>query len=165
MVMFWRAWKTRFREPDELGKIAIGCFIAAAGVGCLAAGAALTPAGQRVSFNWLLAFHLLNDIGFANVLPVGLALFSRAAPKAIAGMVIGFYYLHLWAGNVLVGYLGTLYEKMTPVQFWMIHVAMVGGAGVVFVIVRLLFGGLLLASGPSEPEMSTVAVADAQRTP
>jgi POT family proton-dependent oligopeptide transporter len=165
MVMFWRAWKTRFPEPDELAKIAIGCFFGAAGVACLAAGAALTPAGQRVSFNWLLAFHLLNDIGFANVLPVGLALFSRAAPKAIAGLVIGFYYLHLWAGNILVGYLGTLYEKMTPVQFWMIHVAMVGGAGVVFLAIRLLFGRLLLAGEDSAPDFDDIAVADAQRTP
>jgi POT family proton-dependent oligopeptide transporter len=165
MVVFWRAWKTRFPEPDELGKIAIGCFFGAAGVACLAAGAALTPVGQRVSFNWLLAFHLLNDIGFSNVLPVGLALFSRAAPKAVAGMVIGFYYLHFWAGNIIVGYLGTLYEKMTPVQFWMIHVALVGGAGVVFLVVRLLFGRLLLVGEDSAPDMSTVAVADAQRTP
>ncbi len=165
MVAFWRAWTTRFPEPDELGKIAIGCFIGAAGVACLAAGAALTPAGQRVSFNWLLAFHLLNDIGFANVLPVGLALFSRAAPKAIAGLVIGFYYLNFWGGNILVGYLGTLYEKMTPVQFWMIHAAMVGGAGVIFVIVRLLFGGLLLASGPPDLGLGDVVTADAQRTP
>ena len=165
MVMFWRTWKTRFPEPDELGKIAIGCFFGAAGVACLAAGAALTPAGQKVSFNWLLAFHLLNDIGFANVLPVGLALFSRAAPKAIAGLVIGFYYLHFWAGNILVGYLGTLYEKMTPVQFWMVHVAMVGGAGVVFVVIRLLFGRLLLVGEEPELDMSVVALADAGETP
>jgi len=165
MVMFWRAWKTRFPEPDELGKIVIGCFFAAAGVACLAAGAALTPAGQKVSFNWLLAFHLLNDIGFANVLPVGLALFSRAAPKAIAGLVIGFYYLHLWAGNILVGYLGTLYEKMAPVQFWMVHVVMVGGAGAVFLVIKLLFGRLLLASEDPELDMRTVALADAGETP
>lgn len=165
MVMFWRAWKTRFREPDELGKIAIGCFFGAAGVACLAAGAALTPAGQKVSFNWLLAFHLLNDIGFSNVLPVGLALFSRAAPKAIAGMVIGFYYLNFWAGNILVGFLGTLYEKMTPVQFWMIHVAMVGGAGVAFVVIKLVFGRLLLVGEDAELDMSTVAIADAGETP
>jgi POT family proton-dependent oligopeptide transporter len=164
MVVFWRAWKTRFPEPDELGKIAIGCFFGAAGVACLAAGQALTPAGQKVAFGWLLAFHLLNDIGFANVLPVGLALFSRAAPKQIAGLVIGIYYLHLWAGNILVGYLGTLYEKMSPVQFWMLHLAMVGGAGVAFVVIKLLFGRLLIGE-PSEPDMSTVAVADAQETP
>jgi POT family proton-dependent oligopeptide transporter len=164
MVVFWRAWKTRLPEPDELGKIAIGCFFGAAGVACLAAGQALTPPGGKVSFNWLLAFHLLNDIGFANVLPVGLALFSRAAPKQIAGLVIGIYYLHLWAGNILVGYLGTLYEKMTPVQFWMLHVAMVGGAGVAFVVIKLLFGRLLMGE-PEDPDMVTVAAADAQETP
>jgi POT family proton-dependent oligopeptide transporter len=164
MVVFWRAWKTRFPEPDELSKVAIGCFFSALGVACLAAGAALTPAGQKVSFHWLLAFHLLNDIGFANVLPVGLALFSRAAPKQIAGLVIGIYYLHLWAGNILVGYLGTLYETMTPVQFWMVHVALVGGAGVAFVVIKLLFGRLL-AGAPAEPDVVDVAVADAARAP
>ncbi|THD80696.1 MAG: MFS transporter [Phenylobacterium sp.] len=164
MVVFWRAWKTRFPEPDELGKIAIGCFFGAAGVACLALGQMLTPAGEKVSFHWLLAFHLLNDIGFANVLPVGLALFSRAAPKQIAGLVIGVYYLHLWAGNNLVGYLGTLYEKMTPVQFWLLHAALVGGAGVAFVVIRLLFGRLLLGDAV-DPDMTTVALADAQKTP
>jgi POT family proton-dependent oligopeptide transporter len=164
MVVFWRAWKTRFPEPDELGKIAIGCFFGAAGVACLALGQTLTPPGQKVAFNWLLAFHLLNDIGFANVLPVGLALFSRAAPKQIAGLVIGIYYLHLWAGNILVGYLGTLYEKMAPVQFWMLHLAMVGGAGVAFVVIKVLFGGLLIGA-PAEPGAETVAVADAGETP
>ncbi|MDB5495337.1 MAG: amino acid/peptide transporter [Phenylobacterium sp.] len=162
MVVFWRVWKTRFPEPDELGKIAIGCFFGAVGVACLAAGSALTPAGQKVSFHWLLAFHLLNDIGFANVLPVGLALFSRAAPKQMAGLVIGIYYLHLWAGNNLVGYLGTLYEKMTPVQFWLLHAGLVGGAGVAFVVIRLLFGRLLLPGQPAEPDY---VLADAQKTP
>lgn len=164
MVVFWRAWKTRFPEPDELGKIAIGCFFGAAGVACLALGQALTPAGGKVSFHWLLAFHLLNDIGFANVLPVGLALYSRAAPKQVAGLVIGIYYLHLWAGNILVGYLGTLYEKMTPVQFWTMHLVMVGGAGVAFVVIKLLFGKILTGA-PKEPDMATVALADAGETP
>jgi POT family proton-dependent oligopeptide transporter len=161
MVVFWRVWKTRFPEPDELGKIAIGCFFSAAGVGCLAAGAALTAAGQKVGFGWLLAFHLLNDIGFANVLPVGLALFSRAAPRQIAGLMIGVYYLHLWAGNNLVGYLGTLFETMTPVRFWMLHLVLITGAGVAFIVVKLIFGRLLLGT-PAEPDY---VLADAQETP
>jgi POT family proton-dependent oligopeptide transporter len=161
MVIFWRAWKTRFPEPDELGKIVIGCFFAAAGVACLAAGQALTPAGGKVAFGWLLAFHLLNDIGFANVLPVGLALFARAAPRQIAGLVIGVYYTHLWAGNQLVGWLGTQYEKMAPVQFWLLHAALVGGAGIVFVVIKLAFGRLL-AGEPAEPD---IVAADAAETP
>src|SRR5262249_51565720 len=84
MVVFWRWWKTRFPEPDELGKITIGCLFGAVGVACLALGT-IASGGQKVGFGWLILFHLLNDIGFANVLPVGLALYTRAAPKAIAG--------------------------------------------------------------------------------
>jgi POT family proton-dependent oligopeptide transporter len=164
MVIFWRWWKTRFPEPDELGKIAIGCFFGAAGVACLALGQSLTPAGGKVAFGWLLAFHLLNDIGFANVLPVGLALFARAAPRQIAGLVIGVYYTHLWAGNQLVGWLGTQYEKMDPVQFWLLHAGLVAAAGVVFVLIKL-FLGRVLAGAPEEPDVVTVARADAGETP
>jgi len=164
MVLFWRVWKTRFPEPDELGKIIIGCLLSAAGVACLAIGTVLAGPGQKVGFSWLLAFHLINDIGFANVFPVGLALFARAAPKHVAGLVIGFYYLHLWAGNNLVGYLGTLYEQMTPEKFWLLHAALVGGSGVAFLVIKLLFGRVLIGEAAG-PDMTTVSLADAQETP
>jgi POT family proton-dependent oligopeptide transporter len=165
MVLFWRWWKTRFTEPDELGKIVIGCLFSGAGVACLAAGSALAAAtGQKVAMGWLLAFHLLNDIGFANVLPVGLALFVRAAPMALAGTIVGVYYLHLFAGNLTVGWLGGFLDKMPPTQFWLMHAALVVGAGVVFFFVRLLFGGLL-AGEPTEPDIVTAVTADAGEMP
>jgi POT family proton-dependent oligopeptide transporter len=161
MVVFWRIWKTRFPEPDELGKMAIGCVFGAAGVACLALGTLSAGQGHKVGFGWLVLFHLLNDIGFANVLPVGLALYARAAPKAIAGSVVGLYYLHLFAGNLLVGWLGGRLETMPAAQFWLLHAALVGGAAVVFFIVKLLFGRLL-AGQPAEPDFVT---ADALETP
>lgn len=164
MVMFWRVWKTRFPEPDELGKIVIGCLLSAAGVACLALGSMAAAPGQKVEFSWLLAFHLINDIGFANVFPVGLALFARAAPRHVAGLVIGVYYLHLWLGNNLVGYIGTLYEKMPAVQFWLLHAALVGGSAVVFLVIKLLFGRLLRGE-PTQPDLTTAVVADAGETP
>lgn len=160
MLVFWRIWKTRFPEPDELGKIAIGCFIAAAGVACLALGS-VTAGAHKVGIGWLLLFHLLNDIGFANVLPIGLALYARAAPRAIAGSIVGIYYLHLFSANLFIGWLGGFLEKMPAAQFWMIHAALVGGAGVVFVLVRLLFGSLV-AGEPAEPD---IVKADAGETP
>ncbi|WP_293905107.1 peptide MFS transporter [Phenylobacterium sp.] len=143
MVLFWRVWSTRLEEPDEFGKISLGCFFGAAGVACLAVGTILTGAGHKVPFGWLLGFHLLNDIGFANVLPVGLALFARAAPRAIAGMVIGIYYLHLFAGNAFAGWLGTKLETMPPADFWLLHAGLVGGAGVVFVLIAPVFRRVL----------------------
>jgi POT family proton-dependent oligopeptide transporter len=165
MVLFWRWWATKFKEPDEIGKIVIGCLFGAAGVLCLAAGASVAAAThQKVGIGWLLAFHLLNDIGFANVLPVGLAFYTRSAPRALTGFIVGVYYLHLWAGNTLVGWLAGKLDTMPAVQFWLIHAALVGGAGVVFFIVRLAFGRLILGE-PSHLDPVTVAVADAAETP
>ena len=155
MVVFWRWWAKRWKEPDELGKLIIGCLIGALGVACLALGSSLTPPGEKVSFGWLLAFHLFNDIGFANVLPVGLAFYARSAPKAIAGSIVGLYYLHLFAGNLFVGWLGGQLEKMPTVQFWLIHAALVGGAAVVFFLVRLLFGHILRAPASFEDDLAT----------
>jgi POT family proton-dependent oligopeptide transporter len=146
MVIFWRWWATRFEEPDEFGKITLGCLFGSAGVGCLALGSLLAPAGGKVAFGWLLGFHLLNDIGFANVLPVGLALFARAAPRAIAGSVIGIYYLSLFAGTGFAGWLGSLLERMQATQFWLVHVALVGGAGLVFLVVAPLFRRIINAT-------------------
>ncbi len=152
VVWLWRQWAKRFPEPDEMIKIVLGCFFGALGVLCLVAGSTLAAAsGQKVSFGWLLGFHLLNDIGFANVLPVGLAFYTRSAPKAMAGFIVGLYYLHLWAGNTLVGMLGGLLEKMPAAQFWLLHAALVASAGVVFFVVRLVFGGLLQGE-PLDPD-------------
>jgi proton-dependent oligopeptide transporter, POT family len=165
MVIFWRWWKTRFTEPDELGKIVIGCLFSGAGVACLAAGSAIAATtGQKVSMGWLLAFHLLNDIGFANVLPVGLALFVRAAPAALAGTIVGVYYLNLFLGNLTVGWLGGLLDKMAATQFWLLHAALVVGAGVVLFFIRMVFGNLL--AGEAAPlDSAALVAADAGETP
>jgi POT family proton-dependent oligopeptide transporter len=47
--------------------------------------------GYRASLAWAIAFHLLNDCGFANVFPVGLALYTRASPKGYAGIMVPLY--------------------------------------------------------------------------
>jgi POT family proton-dependent oligopeptide transporter len=165
MVLFWRWWATRFKEPDEVGKIVIGCAFSAAGVACLAIGATLSAAsGEKVPFFWLLAFHLLNDIGFANVLPVGLAFYARSAPAAVAGSIVGLYYLHLWAGNTMVGWLGGLLDKMPAAQFWWLHAGLVAAAGGVFFVVRFFFGAILRGE-PSHLDAAAVVAADAGETP
>lgn len=144
MVVFWRVWATRFKEPDELGKLTIGTFISILGVLCLAAGAAQAAAtGEKVNILWCVGFHVLNSIAFANMLPVSLALYARAAPKAAQASVIGIYYLHLFAGNQTVGILGGFLEKMPATQFWLMHAAIAAGAFVVFLLVGRVFARLL----------------------
>ncbi len=123
---FWRLWARWRREPDEIVKLAIGAVIAAGAPLLLAFGSvneAIT--GHKVSLAWGLGFHLVNDIGYANMFPVGLALFSRAAPKAVGGAMIGVYYLHLFIANLGVGYLGGLLEPLGPARFWFLHAGLV----------------------------------------
>jgi POT family proton-dependent oligopeptide transporter len=144
MVIFWRVWATRFKEPDEIGKLTIGTFISVLGALCLAAGAGIAAAsGTKVNILWCVAFHVLNSIAFANMLPVSLALYARAAPKALGATIIGIYYLHLFAGNQTVGIIGGLLEKMPATQFWLMHAGIAATAGVVFLVVGRFFANLL----------------------
>ncbi|USI74054.1 peptide MFS transporter [Sphingomonas morindae] len=139
-VGFWRLWARRFPEPQEITKLAIGTLISAAGPALLAA---LSVSGHRASLGWAIAFHLLNDIGFANVFPVGLALYSRAAPRAIGGTIIAVHYLYLFAANLIVGWLGGLYETMGAARFWLIHCGLMLIAAAVLFGARIAFGRLL----------------------
>jgi proton-dependent oligopeptide transporter, POT family len=143
MLAFWRLWARRFAEPAEVTKITLGLFVSAAALLMLVAASRIAGGGHKAAIGWALAFHVLNSIGGANILPVGLAMYTRAAPKALAGTVLGLYFLHLFAANNLVGWLGGLLEKLSATQFWLLHAALVGGAAVVFLIVRQLFGHLL----------------------
>ncbi|MCR5875607.1 oligopeptide:H+ symporter [Phenylobacterium sp. J426] len=144
MVVFWRMWARRFREPDEIGKLTIGAFISVLGALSLAAGAAMAAAaGTKVSLWWLIAFEIFNSAAFANMLPVSLALYARASPPAVLGTMIGVYYLHLVVGNQTVGVLGTLLEKMPAANFWLMHAGIAAGAAVVFLLVGRFFARLL----------------------
>ena len=92
---------------------------------------------------WAVGFHLLNDIGFANVLPVGLALYSRAAPKGLGGIMIAVYYIHLFIGNLLTGYLGGLLGTMPNSTFWLLHAGLMAIAAAILLAARFAFGHAL----------------------
>jgi POT family proton-dependent oligopeptide transporter len=143
-VIFWRLWSKKFREPVEITKISIGSFIAVTGMLSLAMGAAIAASsGGKVAISWLIGFHVLNSAGFANVFPVSLALYARVAPAALSATIIGIYYLAFFAANNLVGWIGGLLEKMPATQFWLLHAALAGIAGITFFLAGRIFGHLL----------------------
>jgi POT family proton-dependent oligopeptide transporter len=144
-VLFWRWYGTRWREPDEMSKLIIGCLISSSAFILVAFVAGQHAATGVKPALWLaLLINTLNNIGFANVFPVSLALYSRAAPRAIAGTVIGIYYLFLFLANILVGIVGGWLDIMPAGSFWGIHVAAILGAAAVFLGIKLMFGRMLL---------------------
>ena len=136
-VAFWRLWARRFREPSEIMKMALGLMLCTVAVLCLIGAATRSAAGAKASFGWVLGFELFNSIGFSNVLPVGLALYARASPRGVAGTMIGVYFLHLFAANNLVGWLGGLLERLSGVQFWSLHALLVGIAALLTLFAAL----------------------------
>jgi proton-dependent oligopeptide transporter, POT family len=147
VVVFWRLWSKKFPEPPEITKMGIGSLVAVTGFISLATGAAIAAKfGTKVSIGWLIPFHVLNSIGFANIFPVSLALYARVAPTALSATIIGIYYLAFFAANNLVGTIGSLLEKMPATQFWLLHAALCGTAGIIFLAAGHFFGYLLAPS-------------------
>lgn len=143
-VAFWRLYARRWREPDEITKLIIGCVISSTAfilVTIVASHHAAT--GERPALWIALLVNTLNNLGFANVFPVSLALYSRAAPRAIAGTVIGLYYLFLAMANYLAGMVGGWLDVMPVASFWGLHAAACLGGAAVFLAVKLAFGKLL----------------------
>ena len=150
-VAFWRWYARHHREPDEISKMTIGIAIAACAPLTLAlASVVVAQTGKPVSLVWAFAFHILNDFGFANLLPVGLALYSRAAPKGWEAVLIAVYYLQFALANYITGYLAGLLSVLPGPEFWLLHVGLMLAAAATLLLARK-FAGAILAPAYEEP--------------
>ncbi len=152
-VLFWHWWAKRWTEPDEITKIVIGVAIAALAPTVLAiASLVVASTGHPVSLLWAVAFHVLNDLGFSNAIPVSLALYSRAAPKGLSGIMVAVNLLQFFVANMIVGYLGSLLDVMPGTEFWMLHVGLMAVSVVILIAVRTFAGGILAPSYDHSPK-------------
>jgi POT family proton-dependent oligopeptide transporter len=140
VAAFWKWWSISHREPDEISKMIMGSVFTVAGGLCLFMAALTQPAGGKISIFWPMLFELCNSIGFAHVLPISLALFSKISPKQITATVIGLYYLSFFIANAVVGYVGGLYSSLPTTTFWLIHVASAAFGLVAFIVFKIAIG-------------------------
>jgi len=140
VAAFWKWYGTRRQEPDEITKMIIGSVFTVAGGLCLFMAALTQTPGGKISLLWPMMFELFNSIGFAHVLPISLALFSKISPKQITATVIGLYYLSFFIANAMVGYVGGLYSSLPTTTFWLIHVASAAFGLIAFAIFKIAIG-------------------------
>jgi len=150
VAAFWKWYGTKRQEPDEVSKIIIGSIFTVAGGLCLFMAALTQPHGGKIPLFWPVMFHLLNSIGFAHVLPVSLALFSKVAPRQINATAIGLYYLAFFIANAVVGYVGGLYSSLPTTTFWLIHVASAAFGLAAFVVFKIVLGKRMGGAGVRE---------------
>ncbi len=77
VALFYRWYGKHWREPDETTKLIIGSGFSVAGMMCLVIAAATRVAGHKIGLFWPVAFHIVNSIAFAHLLPISLALFAK----------------------------------------------------------------------------------------
>ena len=131
----WRYQASRRREPNELAKIGIGAWMAAASNLILVA-AIIALGNAPIHPMWPFLYSALLGISFLYYWPTLLALVSRAAPAKVNATLMGLAFMSLFISNNLIGWIGGFYEKMTPAQFWTMHAA-IGAMGGLLVV---LFG-------------------------
>jgi POT family proton-dependent oligopeptide transporter len=144
VVIFWRWWATHRQEPDEITKLTLATVpLALAPLVLAFASLHEAATGEKVGLGWGLSFHILNDIGFANLYPIGLALYSRVAPKAVAATMMACYLLTLFAAGLIVAKLATLLDVLSGFTFWGLHAALIAVSGVILLVLRGAAGRLL----------------------
>jgi len=128
VLRLWRWQAARSIEPDDLGKLAIGCLLFGMAMVWLAGGQWVGGGSGKVPLAWVLAYHFGSAIGYLYFAPIAVALISRCAPASVNAMMIGVYYLAMFAGSIISGRLGGLYERLSSADFWLLHAAIVGAA-------------------------------------
>ena len=127
LFALWRRQAARGAEPGEVGKIAVGAWIAAAANLLLVIACVISP---RASVLYPIAYDVLLGIAFLYYWPTLLALVSRAAPPQVRSTLMGSVFLSLFIGNLIVGWIGKFYEPLGPTGFWAMQVA-IASAGAI----------------------------------
>lgn len=135
VLWYWQHQSKRGVEPGDFTKILIGYALYTCAFVWLAAGE-LTKGTGNVALFWPVTFHFILAAGFLYVGPIMMSLVSRAAPAAINATMVSSYYLSIFAGGFLSGWLGRFYETMTAAGFWLMHAAIVGGGFVCILLLR-----------------------------
>ena len=133
LFWIWRHQASRRREPNELSKIGIGAWIAAASNLILVA-AIFVSGDAPVHPIWPFLYSAGLGISFLYYWPTLLALVSRAAPAKVNATLMGLAFMSLFISNNLIGWIGGFYEKMRPVEFWAMHAAIAAGGGLLVVL-------------------------------
>lgn len=128
LVARWTRQANRGAEPTSARKMAMGATGVALAYLLLAIVSALSPAGQA-SWLWLALFFVVLTSGELFILPVGLGLFARLAPRGHGATTVAAWFLASFGGNLLAGVLGTAWSLVGPGAFFALMAGVAAAAG------------------------------------
>lgn len=123
LVALWAAQARRQAEPASLTKLAIGSAIMGLSILLLAIGSLLPGADGKVGVWWAIACYLGTGLAFMWYWPVTLSIVSALAPPSVKSTLMGGAFIALFIGTVIMGWVGSFYDQMTPAAFWALDAA------------------------------------------
>jgi len=119
LVAYWTRLGRQGREPSAVRKMVTGALITAAAFGMIAVVSAHTDSHHlRSSWIWLALFFVVLTAGELFILPVGLGLFGRLAPRGLEATAIATWFFAAFAGNLLAGWLGVFWSSLSQAAFF-----------------------------------------------
>jgi POT family proton-dependent oligopeptide transporter len=130
VVGFFNFLGRRRKEPSTPGKIALGMLISALSWLVMVGAAIISGNGaEKASVAWLFGVYGVITIGELCLSPMGLSLVSKLAPRRIAALMMGGWFLSTAIGNKLAGILSgmwDLFEKKS--NFFLTNAILTAGA-------------------------------------
>lgn len=154
VVAHWARRAERGVDHSPLIKMAVGSFVVAGSYLLLAAVSA-QAAGGAVWWPWVVLFFVTMTTGELYILPVGLSLFGRLAPRRRTATTIGAWFLATSVGNLLGGAVGSFWSKLTPVTFFVLIAAIAAVAAVILQLLDLPARRMALSSRVVAHEVRT----------
>lgn len=111
VVGFFGFLRRRKKEPSTPGKIAWGMLISALSWLVMVVAAVVSGNGlDKASVAWLFGIYGVITVGELLLSPMGLSLVSKMAPKRIAALMMGGWFLATAIGNKLSGVLSGMWD-------------------------------------------------------
>ncbi|HPR31633.1 MAG TPA: peptide MFS transporter [Prolixibacteraceae bacterium] len=136
VVAFFNFLGRRKKEPSTPGKIAWGMLISALSWLVMVVAAVVSKNGlDKASVAWLFGVYGVITVGELCLSPMGLSLVSKLAPKRIAALMMGGWFLSTAIGNKLSGVLSgmwDLFEKKS--NFFLTNALLTAGAFLIILI-------------------------------
>jgi len=143
LVALWAAQARRQAEPASLTKLAIGSTIMALAILLLSVGSMLPGADGKVAVWWAIGCYLSAGMAFMWYWPVTLSIVSALAPARIKSTLMGGAFFAPFLGTVIMGWVGSFYDQMTPAAFWALDASIaLNGALLIMAVCRPLMRAL-----------------------
>ena len=135
MSLLWENLRRKSKEPKSVEKFSIALFLISFSY-VIMTYAGFLSLNSKVSVLWLAVSYFIMTIAELCLSPIGLSLVSKLAPKKFLSLLMGTWFLTSFFGNMIAGFLGGMYDKMTPVTLFGVLAILSFTAGCLLTVVN-----------------------------